>query len=146
MLIERFLNVGREFLGCKYPIMRGAMAWISDPQLVSAVAEAGGFGLIAGGNAAVVVLKDQVIETRKISQAPFGVNLFTLAPIYKDQLDLVCNLGCEFVVFAGGIPKGSLMAGQSVGLVNEIKPLKSIIEEMVNDAEAELTRVKHIID
>jgi NAD(P)H-dependent flavin oxidoreductase YrpB (nitropropane dioxygenase family) len=72
--------------------------------------------------------------------------LVTLAPIYKDQLDLVCNLGCEFVVFAGGIPKGSLMAGQSVGLVNEIKPLKSIIEEMVNDAEAELTRVKHIID
>ena len=105
MLIERFLNVGREFLGCNYPIMCGAMTWISDPQLVAAVGEAGGFGLIAGGNAPVAVLKDQIIETRKISQVPFGANLVTLAPIYKDQLDLVCDLGCEFVVFAGGIPR-----------------------------------------
>ena len=105
MLIDRFLKVGREFLGCKYPIMCGAMTWISDPKLIKAVGEAGGFGLIAGGNAPVAVLKDQINETRKISQAPFGVNVITLAPVYKDQLDLVCDLGCEFVVFAGGIPK-----------------------------------------
>jgi enoyl-[acyl-carrier protein] reductase II len=98
-------KVGREFLGCKYPIMCGAMTWISDPKLVKAVGDAGGFGLIAGGNAPVAVLKDQIIETRKISQAPFGVNVITLAPVYKDQLDLVCDLGCEFVVFAGGIAK-----------------------------------------
>jgi enoyl-[acyl-carrier protein] reductase II len=105
MLIDRFLKVGREFLGCKYPIMCGAMTWISDPKLIKAVGEAGGFGLIAGGNAPVAVLKDQINETRKISQTPFGVNVITLAPVYKDQLDLVCDLGCEFVVFAGGIPK-----------------------------------------
>ena len=107
MLIDRFLKVGREFLGSKYPIMCGAMTWISDPQLMSAVGEAGGFGLVAGGNAPVAILKDQIIETRKISQAPFGVNVITLAPVYKDQLDLVCDLGCEFIVFAGGIPKRS---------------------------------------
>jgi enoyl-[acyl-carrier protein] reductase II len=105
MLIDRFLKVGREFLGCKYPIMCGAMTWISDPKLVKAVGDAGGFGLIAGGNAPVEVLNDQIIETRKISQAPFGVNIITLAPVYKDQLDLVCKLACEFIVFAGGIPK-----------------------------------------
>ncbi len=107
MLIDRFLNAGREFLGCKYPIMCGAMTWISDPKLVKAVGDAGGFGLIAGGNAPLEILKDQVIETRMISQAPFGVNVITLAPVYKDQLDLICDLGCEFVVFAGGIPKRS---------------------------------------
>jgi enoyl-[acyl-carrier protein] reductase II len=105
MLIDRFLKVGKEFLGCKYPIMCGAMTWISDPKLVKAVGDAGGFGLIAGGNSPVEVLRDQVIETRKISQAPFGVNIITLAPIHKDQLDLVCKLACEFIVFAGGIPK-----------------------------------------
>ena len=46
----------------------------------------------------------------------------------------------------GNVVKGSLMAGQSVGLVSEIKPLKSIIDEMVRHAETELTRVKHSID
>jgi len=135
MLIDRFLKAGKEFLGCKYPIMCGAMTWISDPKLVKAVGDAGGFGLIAGGNAPVEFLNDQIIETRKISQAPFGVNIITLAPVYKDQLDLACKLACEFIVFAGGIPKKA-----------EIKPLKAIIDEMVGDAEAELTRVKHIID
>ena len=57
MLIDRFLATGREFLGCKYPIMCGAMTWVSDPKLVSAVGNCGGFGLIAGGNAPVEVLK-----------------------------------------------------------------------------------------
>jgi enoyl-[acyl-carrier protein] reductase II len=110
MLIERFLKVGKAFLGCQYPIMCGAMTWISDPELVKAVGDAGGFGLIAGGNAPVEVLRDQVNETRKISQRPFGVNVITLAPVYKDQLNLVCDLGCEFIVFAGGIPKRSEIA------------------------------------
>jgi enoyl-[acyl-carrier protein] reductase II len=105
MLIDRFLKAGKEFLGCKYPIMCGAMTWISDPKLVKAVGDAGGFGLIAGGNAPVEFLNDQIIETRKISQAPFGVNIITLAPVYKDQLGLACKLACEFIVFAGGIPK-----------------------------------------
>jgi enoyl-[acyl-carrier protein] reductase II len=39
MLIDRFFKVGREFLGCKYPIMCGAMTWISDPNLVCAVGQ-----------------------------------------------------------------------------------------------------------
>jgi enoyl-[acyl-carrier protein] reductase II len=38
------------------------------------------------------------------------VNIITLAPVYKDQLDLVCKLACEFIVFAGGIPKKAEIA------------------------------------
>ena len=107
MLIDRFFQTGKAFLGCRYPIMCGAMTWISDPKLVSAVGEAGGFGLLAGGNAPVEVLKNQILESRKLSKFPFGVNIITLAPAYRDHLDLVCNLGCEVVVFAGGIAKKS---------------------------------------
>jgi enoyl-[acyl-carrier protein] reductase II len=36
------------------------------------------------------------------------------------------------------------MAGQSVGLVKEIKPLKTIIAEMVAEAEAEMQRLKRL--
>lgn len=105
MLIERFIKKGKEFLGCKYPIMCGAMTWVSDPKLVSAVGTSGGFGLLAGGNAPVEVLKKEIIATRKMSDHPFGVNLITLAPGYESQLDLVCKMNCKVVVFAGGIPK-----------------------------------------
>jgi enoyl-[acyl-carrier protein] reductase II len=44
----------------------------------------------------------------------------------------------------GNIERGSLMAGQSVGLVNKIKPMIGIIDEMVNDAESELKRLNKI--
>lgn len=48
-------------------------------------------------------------------------------------------------VVDGDIEKGSLMAGQSVGLAKKIQPLKEIINELVSDAEKELERVKEIL-
>lgn len=105
MLIDRFVELGRDFLGSKYPIMCGAMTWVSNPKLVTAVGNAGGFGLLAGGNAPVEVLEKQIIETGEMSNNPFGINLITLAPVYKDQLELVCRMGSKFIVFAGGIPR-----------------------------------------
>jgi enoyl-[acyl-carrier protein] reductase II len=105
MLIDGFFRRGRDFLGTRYPIMCGAMTWISDPRMVSCVCNAGGFGLLAGGNAPVDVLREQILETRRMTACPFGVNIITLAPAYADHLDLACELGCGFVVFAGGIPK-----------------------------------------
>ncbi|MGB5745627.1 MAG: nitronate monooxygenase [Desulfobacterales bacterium] len=107
MLIDKFFKRGREFLGCQYPIMCGAMTWVSDPKLVSTIGNAGGFGLLAGGNTPVDIFKEQIIETQELTDRPFGVNLITLAPVYEAQLELVCKLGCQFVVFAGSIPKKS---------------------------------------
>jgi enoyl-[acyl-carrier protein] reductase II len=105
MLVDRFFQKGRAFTGSKYPIMCGAMTWISNPDLVSAVSNAGGFGLLAGGNMPVETLREQVQETRRLTPHPFGVNVITLAPAYPDHLNMACDLGCPFVVFAGGIPK-----------------------------------------
>lgn len=105
MLIDRFFKKGKDFLGCKIPIICGAMTWVSDPKLISTVCNAGGFGLLAGGNAPIEILKKQIVDTQNLTNCPFGVNLVTLAPAYKKQLDLVCDLGCEFVVFAGGIAR-----------------------------------------
>jgi enoyl-[acyl-carrier protein] reductase II len=105
MLIDRFFARGREFLGSRYPIMCGAMTWVSDPKLVSAMGNAGGFGLLAGGNAPVEILRAQIEETRQLTDRPFGVNVITLAPAYPEHLKLICEMGCEMVVFAGGIPK-----------------------------------------
>ena len=107
MLIDKFFKAGRKFLGCKYPIMCGAMTWVSDPRLVSTIGNAGGFGLLAGGNTPVDIFEKQIIETKELTDKPFGVNLITLAPVYEDQLELVCKLDFPLVVFAGGIPKKS---------------------------------------
>ena len=49
-------------------------------------------------------------------------------------------------VIDGDVSKGSLMAGQSVGLVDKVQPLREIIAEMVADAESELERLKTIFN
>lgn len=105
MLLDRFIKAGQNFLGCRFPIMCGAMTWISDAQLIGALGIAGGFGLLAGGNAPVDVLRKEIIATREYTDQPFGVNLITIAPVYQDQLRMVCDMQCELVMFAGSIPK-----------------------------------------
>lgn len=105
MLLDRFIEAGQNFLGCRFPIMCGAMTWISDAQLIGALGTAGGFGLLAGGNAPVDVLRKEIIATREYTDQPFGVNLITIAPVYQDQLRMVCDMQCKLVMFAGSIPK-----------------------------------------
>lgn len=104
-LTKRFFERGNKFLGTQAPIMCGAMTWISEPKLVSAVCNAGGFGILAGGNTPVEILEQQINETRELTDRPFAVNLVTLAPVYRDQLELVRKLKLDYVVFAGGFPR-----------------------------------------
>lgn len=100
-LADRFFEKGRAFLGVQYPFICGAMTWVSDPKLVSAVANAGGFACLAGGNAPPEVLEEQIKETRRLTDKPFGVNLIPLAPVYTEHLRLVRDMACPFIVFAG---------------------------------------------
>ena len=139
MLIDRFFEKGRAFLGSRFPIMCGAMTWVSDPNLVSAIGNAGGFGLLAAGNMPVDVLRSQIEQTRQLTKQPFGVNIITLAPAYQDHLDLACNMGCEFIVFAGGIPKKKEIqqareAGAKVICFASTAPLAMMLIERGADA------------
>jgi enoyl-[acyl-carrier protein] reductase II len=105
MLIDQFFKRGQAFLGCRYPITCGAMTWISDYKLVGDVGEAGGFGFLAGGNTPLDLLEKEIRKLRDYSGKPFGVNLITVAPLYREQLRLVCDMECAIVMFAGSIPR-----------------------------------------
>ena len=107
MLIDNFFSRGQTFLGCRYPIMCGAMTWISDFKLVGDMGNAGGFGLLAGGNTPVDTLEKEIDAVREYSNKPFGINLITVSPIYKDQLAMVCDMRCDIIMFAGSIPRES---------------------------------------
>ena len=49
-------------------------------------------------------------------------------------------------VVDGDVKEGSLMAGQSVGLMKDIKPIKQILEDMMDEAEAELVETKRKLE
>ncbi len=105
ILLNRIFQKGREFLKIEYPIICGAMTLVSDAKLVSSVSNAGGLGCLAGGNAAADELKNQIAETRDLTDKPIGVNVITIAPVYQDQLSVIKDTKPEFVIFAGGIPR-----------------------------------------
>jgi len=108
--LDRLFERGAAFLGAKYPIVCGAMSWLSDHRLVAAMAETGAFGLLAAGNLPVDKLREEIEQTRALTRRPFGVNLITIAPNYLDHLALVTELGVPTIVFAGSIPKGGEVA------------------------------------
>ncbi|MCP4216866.1 MAG: hypothetical protein GY765_19605 [bacterium] len=95
---------GSDFLGVKYPIICGAMTWISDSNLVKAVADAGGLGVLAGGNMPVDLLRKE-IKTLQDQNVVFAVNLITIAPNYKDHLNAVAEMKVPIIVFAGSFPR-----------------------------------------
>ena len=68
--------------------------------------------------------------------------------IDREQIQYAVERFCigalKNAVIDGDVTKGSLMSGQSVGLVNKVKPLKSIIDEMIGDAESELKHLQQI--
>lgn len=103
--LEQLWKKGREFLGVDYPIICGAMTWVSTPNLVATVCNAGAFGVLAGGNMTVEALEKDIDSTRVLTQKPFGVNLITIAPNYPAHLDLVCRKKAPFIIFAGSFPR-----------------------------------------
>lgn len=107
MTLESIWKQGQEFLGVRYPIMCGAMTWISESKLVSAVSNCGAFGSLAAGNMEPSWLEEQIKKTRQSTDKPFGVNLITIAPNYQSHLAVLENAKVPFVIFGGGIPRAA---------------------------------------
>lgn len=93
-----------KLLGIKYPIFQGGMAWIADASLAGAVSEAGGLGIIAGGNAPKEVVQAEIKKIKEITDKPFGVNIMLLSPFVQDIVDLVCEENVPVVTTGAGNP------------------------------------------
>ena len=102
--LDRLMRRGAEFLGCRVAIMGGAMSWISERYLVSAISNAGGFGVIACGAMTPGLLDGEIAETKDRTDRPFGVNLITMHPDLTDLIEVCVNHRVGHVVLAGGLP------------------------------------------
>jgi enoyl-[acyl-carrier protein] reductase II len=91
-----------------YPIIQGGMAWLGTAELVSAVSNAGGLGVIGSGDAPTEWLRGQVRQTRERTDRPFAVNIMMLSPFLADNLKLVAAEKVGILTFGGGNPGGYL--------------------------------------
>ena len=107
--LSELMHRGTEFLGCDVAIMGGAMSWVSERNLVSAISNAGGFGVIACGAMTPDLLDTEIAETKARTSRPFGVNLITMHPQLSELIDVCAKHDVGHVVLAGGLPPGWAM-------------------------------------
>ncbi|AZL16468.1 2-nitropropane dioxygenase [Rickettsiales endosymbiont of Stachyamoeba lipophora] len=101
---------GTDFLGTKYAILGGAMSWVSESNLVAAISNAGGFGVIACGSMTPDLLRQEISKTQAKTAKSFGVNLITMHPDLDRLVDVCIEMNIKYVVLAGGMPKGITIA------------------------------------
>ena len=114
--LTRRMQRGVDFLGSETAILCGAMSWVSERNLVAAMSNAGGFGLIACGAMTPELLDAEIAGTKALTDKPFGVNLITMHPMLFDLIAVCAKHQVTHVVLAGGLPpKGSLEAIKATG-------------------------------
>jgi enoyl-[acyl-carrier protein] reductase II len=104
--LNRLMERGAAFLGTEYAILAGAMSWVSERHLVSAISNAGGFGVIACGAMTPALLDAEIAGTKTLTDKPFGVNLITMHPDLMELIDVCARHSVGHVVLAGGLPPG----------------------------------------
>lgn len=109
-VLDRLWARGRDFLGTELAVMGGAMTWVSERNLVAAISNAGGFGVIASGSMSPALLSAEIAATAALTRRPFGVNLITMHPQLSELIDVCLEQSVGHIVLAGGIPPGAAIA------------------------------------
>ena len=89
-----------DLLGCKYPIIQTAMGWVADPKLVAGTCNAGGFGFLAGATIPPAEMEKAILQTRQLTDKPFGVNFHMYQPNAAEIVDLVVKHGVKAVSYS----------------------------------------------
>lgn len=105
-----------EVLNTKYPVIQGAMAWVAEHSLASAVSAAGGLGIIASATAPVDVVRDEIRKLRAKTDKPFGVNLMLLSPYTDEVAKLVVEEKVPVVTTGAGNPEKYMDLWKAAGI------------------------------
>ncbi len=99
------MNSVSQLFGIKYPIIQGGMIWCTGANLVSAVSNAGGLGLLGAGSMYPDQLEEEIKNCLKLTDKPFGVNLPLLYPNIEEHLNLIEKYRIPVVFTSAGSPK-----------------------------------------
>lgn len=103
--MNSLMSKGSEFLNVKYPIIGGAMSWISESNLVASISNANGFGVLACGSLSPEELNLEIVLTKEKTKNPFGVNLILAHPQLQDLIEVCRQNKVHSIILAGGIPE-----------------------------------------
>lgn len=105
-----------DILGIDYPIIQGGMAWTATAELVAAVGNGGGAGVIGAGHMPTDILREEIRKAKSLTEKPFGVNLMMLTPHIDDLAQLVLDERVPFVTTGAGNPAKYMPALREAGI------------------------------
>ena len=91
------------------------MTWVSERNLVSAISNSGGFGVLACGAMTPELLAAEIAATQARTEQPFGVNLIVMHPELNQLIEVCLDHKVSHVVLAGGLPSRTVMARVKAG-------------------------------
>lgn len=118
--LDHLWHRGRHFLGTELAVMAGAMTWVSERNLVAAISDAGGFGVLACGSMGPERLSEEITATAGLTDRPFGVNLIVMHPQLDELVGVCLEHHVTHVVLAGGLPPREAMQRLKAGGVKVV--------------------------
>jgi enoyl-[acyl-carrier protein] reductase II len=106
-----------DLLGIQYPILQGGMAWVSTPELVVAVSEAGALGIIGAGNAPPDLIETYVRQVKERTQKPYGLNIPMFSPFVQDMVNLCVRERVPVVTTGAGNPSAIIPELKRAGTI-----------------------------
>lgn len=104
-----------QLLNVEYPILQGGMAWVATAELVSAVSNAGGLGVIGTGHMPPDALRSEIRKTKEMTDKPFGVNIMLMSPFVKEVMQVVIDERISVVTTGAGNPGEYIPALKEIG-------------------------------
>jgi enoyl-[acyl-carrier protein] reductase II len=117
-----------DLLGIRYPIIQGAMQDAGGPQLVAAVSEAGGLGVLPTFGGTEAALSRDIERVRKLTNRPFGVNITPIGQAFTSSRAAICiDMGVRIVTTGRGDP--------GLNIVEKLKAAGIIVIPVVPSVE-----------
>lgn len=104
-----------ECLGIEYPVLQGGMAWVSEAVLAASVSNAGGLGIIAGGNMPAELLREEIRNCRALTERPFGVNVMMMSPYVEEVAAMLTEEKVPVIITGAGSPARFLEDWKATG-------------------------------
>lgn len=93
-----------QLLDIEYPIIQGGMAWTSGHKLAAAVSNEGGLGILGAGTMYPDQLREEIRNTRKLTDKPFGINLPLVYPNIDEHISIIIEENVPIVITSAGNP------------------------------------------
>lgn len=95
--------------------MQGGMAWIGTAELVAAVSNAGGLGVIGAGHMPPDILRNEIRKAKSLTKNPLGVNIMLMSPFVKEVMAVVIDEKVPVVTTGAGNPGEYIPALKEIG-------------------------------